>query len=127
MADVGGPIEAVALDGRNFAVAADAEVQRKLGGFENELQPNGNGLARTIKTRVTWSLDGLNISVDDSRGDQEFVQELSDRFEDFPIVITYVSGAVYNGTGQIVGETQYSNQSATMAVSLAGPGKLTAQ
>ena len=60
MAAIGGSIQEVALQGRTFAVAADAESQRKLGGFENEVQPNGDGMtARLIKTRVTWMLDGL--------------------------------------------------------------------
>ncbi len=45
MAAVGGSIESVTLDGRTFAVAADAEAQRKLGGFENEVQANGDGTA----------------------------------------------------------------------------------
>ena len=71
MAAVGGSIESVNLSGREFAVAADAEAQRKLGGFENEVQANGDGTARLIKTRVPLSLDGLTIEIDDDRGDQE--------------------------------------------------------
>jgi len=49
MAATGGSIESITMDGREFAVAADAESQRKLGGFENEVQANGNGTARIIK------------------------------------------------------------------------------
>jgi len=41
MASVGGSIESITLGGREFAVAADAESQRKLGGWENEVQANG--------------------------------------------------------------------------------------
>ena len=37
MAAVGGSIQEVILAGRTFAVAADAEAQRKLGGWENEV------------------------------------------------------------------------------------------
>lgn len=77
MPAIGGSIESVSLDGRNFAVAADAEAQRKLGGFENEVQANGDGNARLIKTRVPLSIDGLTIEVDDDRGDHEFLQDLS--------------------------------------------------
>lgn len=126
MAAVGGSIESITLDGRNFAVAADAEAQRKLGGFENEVQANGDGTARLIKTRVPLSLDGLTLEIDDDRADHEFLQELSDRNDFFPIVISYPS-ADYQGTAQIVGETQASSQSATAAVSLMGPGRLTKQ
>ncbi len=127
MPAVGGSIESINLDGREFAVAADAEAQRKLGGFENEVQANGNGTARLIKTRVPLSIDGLTVEVDDDRADQEFIQELSNRNDFFAIVISYASGISYQGTAQIVGETQASSQNATAAVSLMGPGVLTKQ
>jgi len=127
MSAVGGSIESVTLDGREFAVAADAEAQRKLGGWENEVMANGNGTARIIKTKVPLSIDGLTIEVDDSRGDHEYLQDLSDRNDFFPIAITYASGVTYQGTAQVTGELQASSQAATAAVTLSGPGKLTAQ
>lgn len=127
MAAIGGSIEEISLSGRPFAVAADAEAQRKIGGFENEVLANGNGTARLIKTRVPLSIDGLTIEVDDSRGDQEFLQELANRNDYFPIDITYASGITYSGSGQIVGENPASSQSATAAISLMGPGVLTKQ
>ena len=127
MAAVGGSIEEVTLSGRSFAVAADAEAQRKLGGFENEVLANGNGTARIIKTRVPLSIDGLTIEVDDSRADQEFLQELADCPDFWVLAITYASGITYQGTAQIVGENPASSQSATAAISLMGPGVLTKQ
>lgn len=127
MPAVGGSIESVNLSGREFAVAADAEAQRKLGGFENEVQANGDGTARLIKTRVPLSLDGLTIEIDDDRGDQEFLQDLADQNDYWPLGITYASGITYQGTAQIVGENPASSQSATAAISLMGPGKLTRQ
>lgn len=127
MSAVGGSIEEVTLSGRSFAVAADAEAQRKLGGFENEVLANGNGTARIIKTRVPLAIDGLTIEVDDSRADQEFLQELADRPDFWVLAITYASGITYQGTAQIVGENPASSQSATAAISLMGPGVLTKQ
>lgn len=127
MPAVGGSIESVTLSGREFAVAADAEAQRKLGGFENEVLANGNATARLIKTRVPLSIDGLTVEIDDSRGDHEFIQDLSDSNDFFATAITYASGITYQGTAQIVGETQASSQSATAEVSLQGPGILTRQ
>lgn len=127
MAATGGSIEAISLAGRIFAVAADAEANRKLGGFENEVQANGNGTARIIKTRVPLSIDGLTVEVDDTRGDHEFLQDLSNRTDYFPISITYASGVTYGGTAIITGELSASSQSATAAVSLMGPGELTKQ
>jgi len=127
MAAVGGSIQEIALDGRTFAVAADAESQRKLGGFENEVQANGDSTARIIKTRVPLSLDGLTLETDDTRGDQEFLQNLANGNAYFVVAITYASGETYQGLAQIVGEMQTSSQSATSAVSLMGPGELTKQ
>lgn len=127
MGAVGGSIESINIRGREFPVAADAEAQRKLGGWENEVQANGDGSARLIKTRVPLSIDGLTINTDDDRGDQEFLQESSDLKDYFPIAITYASGLTYQGSAQIVGEVAGSSQNATTSVSLMGPGKLTRQ
>ena len=127
MGGVGGSIESVTLDGRTFSVAADAESQRKLGGFENEVQANGDGTARIIKTRVPLLIDGLTLTVDDEAGDQEFLQNLSDENNFVPIAISYASGATYQGTAQITGDMQASSQNATASVTLMGPGVLTKQ
>jgi len=127
MAAIGGSIESISLGGRLFAVPADIESQRKLGGFENEVQANGDGTARLIKTRVPLSIDGITVSIDDSREDQEYLKGLADGTDYFVIAITYASGVTYQGQAQIVGEFQTSSQNATAAISLMGPGELTQQ
>lgn len=123
----GGSIESVGLAGRTFAVAADADSNRKMGGWNNEYQPNGDGTGRLIKTREGWSLDGLRLSVDDLRNDQEYLQGLADGNDFFPVSVTYASGAVYTGLGQITGDLQGSSQSTTVEVTLMGPGQLKQQ
>lgn len=127
MTAIGGSIDSVSLDGREFAAAADVEVQRKVGGFENEVIANGNGTSRLIKTRVPFSFDGLAIEIDDARNDQGFVQALADGNDFFPITVTYTSGVTYQGSGQIVGEIQFSNQSSACTISLMGTGVATPQ
>lgn len=127
MPATGGSIESVALAGRIFPVAADAEAQRKLGGFENEVQANGDGSARLIKTRVPLSITGLTVEIDDNRGDHEYLQDLQDRPDFFPIAITYASGITWQGTAQLAGETQAGSQNATASINLSGPGVLTRQ
>jgi len=127
MTAVGGSIESVTLNGRYFAVSADSDSNRKLGGFENEVQANGDGTARLIKTRVPFNADGLQLSIDDDAGDHDFLQELADMNDFFPITATYASGAIWQGSGQITGELQYSSQNATASVSLSGTGKMTKQ
>jgi hypothetical protein len=127
MTAVGGSIESITLDGREFPVAADAEAQRKLGGFENEVLANGDGSARLIKTRVPLSFEGVVVETDDARGDHEFLQEIANSTDFFALAITYASGVTYQGTAQITGEMQTSSQNATTALSLKGPGVLTKQ
>jgi hypothetical protein len=127
MAAVGGSIESIILAGRNFAVTTDAESQRKLGGFEIEVQANGDGSARIIKTRVPLMLEGITVEIDDDRGDQEYLRDLTNLNDFFPIVISYASGSDYQGTAQIVGETTASSQNASASISLSGPGILTKQ
>lgn len=127
MTAVGGPIESCNVGGRYFSVAADADAGRELGGFTNENQPNGDGTARLIKTRKTWKIDGLTLSVDDLLEDQEYLQDKADENGYFPVNFTFASGSVYGGTGQIEDELKFGNAGATVPVTFGGPGKLTSQ
>lgn len=127
MAAVGGSIESVTLDGRTYSVAGDADVGRKLGGSENEVQANGDGTARLIKTRVTWALSDATVSVDDGNGDAEFLQELANRNGFFPVTITLSSGEIYQGDGQLTGEMPTQTQATTASLAIMGTGVLTKQ
>ena len=127
MAAVGGSIQEVGIRGRIFAVAGDAEAHRTTGGTENDVQANGNGSARIIKTRVPLSIKGLMLEIDDLRGDMEFLQDIADGNGYVPITITYVSGATYAATAMITGEFQHQSTSTTAPVDLVGPGKLVKQ
>jgi hypothetical protein len=124
---VGGSIESISIRGRLFPVASDAEANKKLGGFENEVQANGDGTARLVKTRVPWSIDGLQVEVSDARGDAEFLQEIADSFDFVAITMTLASGITYQATGTISDEVQSSSQNATASITLSGPGGLSQQ
>ena len=128
----GGSIQEISIRGRVFAVAADADASRKLGGFENEVQMNGDGTARIVKTRVAWSIGGLTLSINDNRGDQEFLQEIADGVEAdddgfYTVSATFASGATYQGRGTIVDANEWASQNTTTGVALSGPGNLTKQ
>lgn len=127
MAAVGGSVEAITVNGREFPVTADADINRKLGGFETEVQSNGNGTGRLIKTRVPPSLTGIVVECDDDRSDHEFLQEVSDGNSFVAVAITYASGNVYQGSATISGELQYSSQNATCAFDMMGEGVFTKQ
>ena len=127
MSAIGGSIVALTLKGRRFAVAADAEAQRNVGGFENDVQANGDGSGRIVKTRKPWSLTGITVEVDDSRGDHEFLQDLADLPDPFPCSVEFASAIVFQGQGTITGELAASSTNATSSLSLMGPGKFTPQ
>lgn len=127
MAAIGGPIQSVSIRGRLFPVAADADGNRKLGGYENEVKSNGDGSARLIKSRVPWSMMGLKLSIDDSRSDQEFLKGIADGTDMVPMVFNFVSGISYQGSGQIVGELTYTNQDTTSEIGFSGPGEASQQ
>jgi len=124
---VGGPIESISIRGRLFPVASDAEATKKLGGFENEVQSNGDGGARLVKSRVPWSIDGVQVEISDARADAEFLQEIADGFDWVPITITLASGATYQAKGTVSGEIGSSTQNATASITLTGPGTLSQQ
>lgn len=127
MPAIGGPIIELTLSGRYYSVAEDAESNRKLGGFENEVPMNGDGTGRLVKTRVAWGADGLTVACDDFNDDQQFLQSLSDRNDFFAITVGYASGSIFQGNGQITGEIAFSSKNATATVALMGTGTFTKQ
>lgn len=127
MPAIAGSMETVTINSRSFGVTADADTARKLGGFENAVESNGDSTARVVKTRIPWSLTGVVVEIDDTLGDHEFLQALQDSNVEVPITATYVSGITYQGTGQPVGEVVFNNQSSTASLDLSGSGVLTSQ
>ena len=127
MPAIGGSVESVTLSGREMPATADADVTRKLGGFTNEVEANGNGTVRIIKTRTPWSLDGVVVQVDDTNGDHEFLQQLADSNVEFPVVISLASGESYQAVGQISGDLAATTKASTVSLNLMGGGKATKQ
>jgi hypothetical protein len=127
MPAIGGSVVAVNLGGREFPATADADITRKLGGYENEVQANGNATSRLIKTFVPAGLTGVVVECDDTRLDHEYLQQLSDANDDFVFSYTLASGLTYQGRAQIVGEFTYSSQSATCSMDIGGTGRFTQQ
>lgn len=127
MAATGGSLESITIAGREFPVAADADVARKLGGKENAVAQNGNGTGRILQTIVAPAFNGLVVEIDDARGDQEFIQDVADSAEFVPVFASYLNGEVYQGQGTIAGELVFNNQTATASFNVEGTGKFTRQ
>ena len=126
-ASVGGSIEAVDIAGRNFSVAADADANRSLGGFTNEVSPNGDGTARILKTRVAWSVDGLSLQINNDNQDLEYLQSIADGLDFVPMTITFADGNTYQGNGIVMGDVKASSATATAPIGLSGPANLSIQ
>lgn len=124
---IGGSIESMSIKNRLFSVAADADVNRSLGGFNNEVQMNGDGTGRMVKTVMSWMLDGVQVEINNLNSDLEFLQQIADENQFVPFVITYVDGTSYQGSGQLEGEINASSQTATCTLSIRGVGKLEQQ
>lgn len=127
MPAVGGSIQSLTIRGRIFPVASDAEANKQLGGFTNEVQSNGDGTARKIMTRVPWSIDGLQVEINNDKGDHEFLQEIANDKDYVSIEMELADGTVYVGTGTVVDEIQASSQNTTATIKVSGPGELEAQ
>ena len=127
MPAVGGSIQSISIRGRLFPVAADADSNLKLGGFEAAIEANGDGTARKILTRVPWMADGLTVGIDHDRADMEFLQELANEPGFFPITITFASKSTWQGSGSVTDELQFSSQRSIATLSLGGPGNATQQ
>ncbi|HAV1412731.1 hypothetical protein P3521_03770 [Vibrio parahaemolyticus] len=117
---VWGSIRRIALDGRDFPVAADGESDRNLGGYENEVEMNGDSSVRLIKKVVSAAIDSIPIAIDDSRNDQEYLKDLESLSGLFGCEVEYASGAIYGGQVQIVGGIKVGSMKGTAEISLNG-------
>ena len=117
---MGGPIESVTLKGRRFAVDAESDMELNLGGFINENKPNGDGSFRTIKSRRLAGAKGGALSVDNDRGDNEFIQSIADEINPVDCDITLCDGTVYSGNMSIVGEFTYKTKDSLCEIELSG-------
>lgn len=126
-APIGGSIESVSIDNQLYAVAADADATMSLGGYSNEIQPNGDRTARIIKTVTPWMISGLALAIDDDANNQGALQAIANGNVYVPITIRMASQVTYQGSGTITDNIERSTQSATVTVSLSGQGVLTKQ
>jgi len=120
MAFVGGPVQEISINGRNFAVAEDADVTLDLGGFSNEIQMNGNGTPRIIKTRKPGMLESVTVAIDKDKQDLEFLQSISDGSDLVDLSITFADGNIYYGSVIITGDIKGSSKNATAEIQFSG-------
>lgn len=127
MSAVGGSLKNVAIKGRIFPVASDADVTIKLGGYTNEIKMNGDGTSRIVKTRTSWEVSGIQIELSHDRGDHEFLQDIANLSEYVDCSITHADDTTQSGRGLPTGDFSRSSMNAVATLTLGGTGDLVRQ
>jgi hypothetical protein len=120
---INGAIRSMTISGRGFKVAHDGSGNKQLGGRNNEVQMNSDGSFRTIQTVMPGAINDVNVEIDDSRNDLEFLQTLATDGLPVPVVMTYASNISYTGDLVLTGEIQKDENTGLAALSFQG-GKL---
>lgn len=109
MAARGGDVRQYLISGREFDPVAGSSPTIILAGYINENLPTGNGKLHTVSRRKLGGFDGGVISLDVTRKDQEFIQNLISGQEAFSVSVTLASGITYSGSGKIEGESNFNS------------------
>ncbi len=119
-----GAMRSLTINGRGFKVAHDGSGNKAMGGRNNEVAMNADASFRVLQTVMPGSFNDLQVESDDSRGDQEFLQGLSDDGLPVPVVATYAANISYTGDLVVSGEIQKDENTGLISLSFQG-GPLT--
>jgi len=119
-----GAMRSFTYDGRAFKVGHDGSGNKAIGGRNNEIAMNGDGSFRVIQTVMPGSFSDLQVEVDDSRGDQEFLQGHANAGLPKPAVATYAANISYTGDLVITGEIAKDENTGLISLNCQG-GELT--
>ena len=119
-----GAMRSLTINGRGFKVAHDGSGNKAIGGRNNEIAMNGDGSFRVIQTVMPGSFSDVQVQTDDSRGDHEFLQELSNEGLPVPVVATYAANISYTGDLVISGEIAKDENTGLISLNFQG-GELT--
>lgn len=106
---ISGPLSHCEIAGRRFEVDAGEDVELMLPGWTNESRPTGTGGMVIKKVRKLGSVS-LPVVLDRTKQDLEFLQDVADRLDSFPVVAAYPDGTTYQGVGQLEGDLKYASQ-----------------
>ena len=116
----GGDIKQLMIAGREFDVAAEANVNIDLGGMTNEMAINGNGNPHVTQRRKVAGFSDCTISIDDSKQDLEYIQNISALAELVPVTITLASGVTYSGSLLPIGDVMKATGDGTLSLEMRG-------
>lgn len=115
-----GAMRFMSIDGRTFKVAHDGSGNKVTGGRNNEVAMNGDGSFRTIQTVMPGSFSDIQVEIDASKNDQEFLQDLANAGLAVPVVTTYADNISYTGDVVLTGELQVDQNTGLMPLAFQG-------
>lgn len=115
-----GAMRSLTINGRGFKIAHDGSGNKVMGGRNNEVAMNGDSSFRVLQTVMPGSLNDLQVEIDDSRGDQEYLQGIADDGLPIPVVATYAADVSYTGDVVLSGELQKDENTGLMSLSFQG-------
>lgn len=120
-----GDIRGLRWFGRELDVKGeDANVEVDLGGFTNEMGINGNGTGHDTQRRKKSRIGGVPVSIDDSRGDLEFLQEKANLGAYGPLQIVMPSGKTLGTSMKLTGDLFKSTGDGVATCTWEAPTKL---
>lgn len=115
-----GDIRQFTISGREFDPAPEANVTVMLSGFNNENAPTGNAEMHTTQRRKLGGIDGMSISLDNTRQDLEFIQAIADAGTPVAVTLTLADGVTYSGQLGVEGEINPNMGEGTLEIAMRG-------
>jgi len=116
----GGDIRQLTINGREFGVSAEANVNVDPGGFQNDGGLNGNGNLHINQRRKLAGFSDCPVSIDDEIGDLEFLQNISNNGDVVPVTMTLASNITYSGSLSVWGELMKNSGDGTATLEMRG-------
>lgn len=116
----GGDILQVNIEGRAFDPISESTMNYRLSGFNLTNLPTGNGKLHTNANRKLGGFDGLGLSLDSSRLDLEYLQDIWNAKLPVSVQITKSDGIVYSGKLAPEGELNANSGDGTVEIAMLG-------
>jgi hypothetical protein len=116
-----GDVRQFTLKGRELTIAEGAALSIIPSGGANEFKTAGNGTMYGTGKRVMGQIKGIDISIDNSEGDLEYIASIRDDGEPVPVTLTLWDYSVYSGSLGIEGDLEYKTDTGVASFEMRGP------
>ena len=115
-----GDIRQFTIEGRELDPGPETNVTVLIAGFNNETVATGNGEPHTTQRRRLGGIDGMSISLDNTRQDAEFLQGISNAGTPVPVTLSLADGVTYAGVLAIEGELMPNMGEGSVEIAMRG-------